>query len=167
MNTFLTVDPGDKTGWALFDDRYKRPRETGEIKVTPTMVRELKIEEKLKHQWAQFDNLIGYTNKDLDHVYIEGTRVYGGSQISMISAVRGDLINLTLMIGGYAAICNEHNVPFSIITASKWKGQLTKEATAAQVLHVTGEKYASEHITDAVGIGLHVLGLLPIGRGKK
>ena len=160
----LTVDPGNNTGWALFDIEDYIPKQVDYFSLSAIALKTWSVEQQLVNMWNKFMIVLNATEPD--RVIIEGTRVYSGSQKSMVSAVRGNLINLTMLLGGYASCCHARGIHFQILTASKWKGQMSKEATAAQVKHITGVTFLNEHITDAVGIGLSVMKLLPIGRAK-
>ena len=167
INTrLLTVDPGDHTGVAFWDALDILHPEVDSFQL-PKNIKMLSNEEQFCFMINMFRCvLIAYKP---DYVIIEGTQVYLSSSVSLMSAGRGDLIKLTTLIGGYCAMCHSLEIRFKVLTASKWKGQMSKSATFAQVNHITGGMFdmiRNEHTIDAVGIGLSHFGYLPIGRLK-
>lgn len=101
-------------------------------------------------------------------VLIEGTKVYDGL-VSQTSAKRGDLIVLSYLVGVYCAECDMMNIPFDVVTASEWKGQLSKEATEYRVRRINGgREYATEHSFDAVAMGYSLVpSVWRLGYGKR
>lgn len=92
-------------------------------------------------------------------VYLEGTQAYSSS-VSIAAIKKGSLFELSYLVGRYEQICADNNVDCKIINAPEWKGQMTKEATAAKIKILNGIIYSSDHITDAVGMGFGIMNML-------
>lgn len=156
---FLAVDPGDHTGWAFFDGSILPM--TGQI----TLSRSKAVvgqPAQLAYMWEKFSVLISELNPS--GVLIEAVEFWGGSAKSRAAASRQNLSKLAYLVGGYANICAAHGIEWALIPSRDWKGQMDDHAVAMRVARVNGAQYASEHITDAVGIGLHFAKLF--NRGK-
>lgn len=152
LRGFLTVDPGEHTGWAYWSGTNKPL--TGQIR--PAKTREL--EPGLIHHWGEFKALLASCRPCT--VIIEGVEIWEGSLVSMTSAKRGNLFKLAYLVGGYTQIANSKNIEVEIIPARRWKGQLTKDAVRSRVKRFNGQLYRTDHITDAVGIGVAIMGKL-------
>lgn len=155
----LAVDPGDHTGWAFFDGGLQPM--TGQI----TLSRSKSINgqpAQLASMWGRFGTLI--TELNPSGVLIEAVEFWGGSAKSRAAASRQNLSKLAYLVGGYSAICESYGIEWALIPSRDWKGQMDDHAVAMRVARVNGCQYASEHITDAVGIGLHFAKLF--NRGK-
>jgi len=148
----LTIDPGYSTGWALW--RNSRSPVTGQI--TLPRGRFHSLEEKLNYMWVEFELLL--TKKKPTQVLIEGVELWSSSVKSHTSGVRGDLFKLSYLVGGYANIANNYGAAFGLINFKEWGAQLTPEAVRSWVKRVIGKEYKSQHITDAVAMGLSFLG---------
>lgn len=159
MKKILTVDPGMNTAWAYWT--RKTLPVVGEFNVNDKFQNTLEL--KFQHLWFEFDLVVA--NKKPDLVIIEGVEVYFNA-ISLIAARKTKfseipaLFKLSYIIGGYLNICDNHNIHFEIVPFTRWGGQLTPEAVKAQVYQITKQHYDSEHIYDAVGIGLNYFGKL-------
>jgi len=121
-------------------------------------------EEQFASLWKKFKSVV--TGFNPRRVVIESVQVYASAH-SMMCATTGDLIKLTLIVGGYCNILDREGIKYELIPAVKWKGQLTKEATKVQVQLINGETYRSEHITDAVALGLYTAGYFPLKRRER
>jgi hypothetical protein len=154
LRNILTVDTGDNTAIAQWLG-HKFPF-VSDITCPVWKIKEQN--EQLKYMWLAFKNEL--TNIKICKVYLEGTNVYRNSLKSMTAATRGNLTKLDYLIGGYANICCQMNIDFEIITAQQWKGQMSKEATAAKVKLLNNKTYETEHITDAVAMGFGIMGML-------
>jgi|WetSurMetagenome_2_1015567.scaffolds.fasta_scaffold40621_8 hypothetical protein len=155
-----TIDPGINTGFALWDTVYferqqaKQPIDTYGINTYCNGK-----ENQLSDLGNKIYNLLDpYT---FDRIIIENTELWSGNLKSQTSIATGNLFLETLIIGEYFHYFTfNHNVQPKLIVAKKWKGQMSKDVTKRRVQMVTGKLYPSEHITDAVGIGLSLQGLL-------
>jgi len=92
--------------------------------------------------------------------YIESDEFWKGNLRSETSAGRGNLSLLAHIIGSYYGICFTLNIDCHFIKAREWKGQMSKEIVARRVQMAIGQMYSSSHITEAVGIGLALKGIL-------
>ena len=163
MKTFLTIDPGDNTGWSFWIDRQtqKKPIQTGMYSI-PKKIK--KVEDQFVYMWNEFDNLINHFKPD--KVYIEGVEVYPGSLKSKTASIKRSgqkipsLFKLAFLIGGYCDVCAYNGIEFEIINFSQWGGQLSANAVKVQVEHLLKQKYETQHIYDAVAMGLYIKKLL-------
>jgi len=142
----LTVDTGLTTAWAYWrgdafpwHDEFHCSRKF------------LTIAQRISFMSKKFDDVL--TVLQPKRVILEMVEFWEGSDKSRISAVRGDIFNLALLIGAYMSTALRHDATVDLLSAREWKGQLTKEATAYRVHCINGKFYRSEHITDAVGMG--------------
>lgn len=94
-----------------------------------------------------------------DHVVIEGQELWGGSAKSHASASTGALFKLTILTGRLIQIASDAGAITEILQPSKWKGQLSKEAVDERIKRELNKSYPN-HISDAVGMGLHLQGKL-------
>lgn len=84
------------------------------------------------------------------------------SATSMASAADGDLFKLTYLTGYLARVFQEftgHSNTSYLVKPGEWKGQLSKGAIDRRIKRAIGMQYGN-HIADAVGIGLQVMGVL-------
>lgn len=101
-------------------------------------------------------------NYEPTEVLMESPEVWGDSLISITSAKRGNLGWLYMLCGAFIQACNtmdgcrtgKDRCIARLVTANEWKGQLSKEATAKRLFTMTGVSYKSEHVADAVAMGV-------------
>lgn len=151
LNNVLTVDPGEFTAVAFW---------LGSIYPVTDQFNYSKIKgyvNQLNYMWDIFDNLLSKYPKK---VYFESTAFYEGNLKSTMAAKRGDLFKLTGLTHGYCALCNKYGIEWEPIQALQWKGQMSKEATANRIRMINGVTYKTDHVTDAVGIGFGIMGML-------
>lgn len=157
LNRVLTVDPGWNTGWAYWTRGSFHPS-TGILisKYTdPT--------DKLNDLSDQFGQLLTIQNPRF--VMMEGTSFWVESLKSQVSFSRGDAIYLTYLIGQYMRECYLQKKKFDLILAIDWKGQMDDKKVKKRVLRRNAVDYKQfhgqywPHVTDAVGIGLWMLGI--------
>jgi hypothetical protein len=96
------------------------------------------------------------------HAVIELPNLWSGSAKSMASATSGKLFTLTALCGAYAALLwNCWHIDIQFVKPQEWKGQLPKEIVERRVLRawpaVRG-KLITDHVADAVGMGLWLQG---------
>ncbi len=148
LNGILAIDPGDKTGWAFFNGSLTPV--TGQINLPRRKGLEA-WSDQLRFMSNCFFTLL------LEHgprlVVMEGVEFWSGSAKSRMAASRQNLFKLAYLVGSYARCCQAAEIPFEIVPARVWKGQMDKRAVALRVQRVNGETYPTTHITDAVGIG--------------
>lgn len=81
------------------------------------------------------------------------------SELGFTSARKGDLCKLSMSTGMIMeSLYKLYRIMPKLITAKKWKGQLPKKVVEKRIQKITGKVYPN-HICDAVGIGLHYLGV--------
>jgi len=147
-NNILTADTGENTGLAYWrGDLYP---EVHEFKVTN---RKATRETKLSDLWDKFHSYISNLLR-VDLCIMEMPELWGDDTKSLTATKRGNLFYLSLIVGGYAGICHAYRIPFQFVTAREWKGQHSKRVTASWIKNINGITYKSDHICDAVGIGL-------------
>lgn len=157
----LTVDTGMNTGYALWSAGLRLSLLTwGGFRAKGRTV-----EERLKSLLIQWCGVINkYSPR---YVYLEGQQFWAGNATSYASVASTDLFKLSYITGVYfgGAVLN---ASVKIINTTEWKGQLTKSATALRVRRALSN-YAwaaakmenqSEHIIDAIGMGLSLGGIL-------
>lgn len=151
----ISVDPGDHTGWAKWKgDLYPI---VGQINVSKA--KHIKMQEdELAHQWMHFSHLLDeYSPR---YVYIEGVEFWEGSFKSVTAAKRQNLSKLAYLVGGFANEARRRGIETRLLPARIWKGQMSNDVLKRKILRINGEDYASDHIDNAVGIGLSRMGLL-------
>ena len=153
ITTRATVDPGINTGIALWVDNNSIPLiESFSIQ---SGIGEMK---QLFFLCSQFQKVMArYRPKEC---YIESDEFWKGDLRSETSAARGNLALLSHIIGAYYGISCQLRIDCHFIKAREWKGQMNKDIVARRVEMAIGLKYTSSHITDAVGIGLALRGVL-------
>ena len=152
VRRLMTVDTGFSTGWAIWKNT-QRPI-TGQI--TLPRQRISKIEDRLAYMFQKFDELL--TAYRPTEIIIEGVELWGNSVKSQTSGVRGDLFKLAYLVGGYISIAERHGLQYGILNFKDWGGQLSPEAVQLWVKRVLNKSYKTQHITDAVAMGLSYFG---------
>lgn len=150
----LTVDPGfGGTGWAywLGNDQpiFGVIKERSKYKKAADELR-------LCLLFGEFDTLLKHYEPKL--VVLESMQLWSSLQ-SYASASKGDLFLLQTLVGGYCAISDNNRITFQLLTPMQWKGQLSKEALRSRIALINNASYP-DHAEDAVGIGLHLAGVL-------
>jgi hypothetical protein len=169
-----TVDPGfNGTGCALFKTLspgvISYPDDTSLIKPIAEIRARPKsnpnyYEELVINIAGQFSLLL--TQWDVRHVAIETPKLFGSSAVSHASAAGGDLFRLTYLVGWLA--CRGYNYtvePTILFTANEWKGEMGKEAVDRRICRAYERTYTKggmfkNHVSDAVGMGLALVGKL-------
>lgn len=158
LSKTLTVDTGWNTGCAYWVQGSLHP-ET-HILIAP---KDLDPIEKIRHLSIDFRSVLLMHEPRL--VYLEGTAFWEGSVKSEMAWKTEDLIYLSYLVGTYMNVCVRTKIDVSIITAQQWKGQMTDEQVRLRVARRNGMDYKDfygyrwPHVTDAVGIGLGVMGI--------
>lgn len=157
MKRILTIDPGFTTGWALWNDIHHPV--TGELKLNKK-IKYKNTEEKLNALCAAFQILLSVKQPTV--VYIEGVEVWGGSTRSLVAVKRrkedpiAPLFKLAYLVGGYCNVCGQYGKEFKILNFTDWGGQMTPEAVRLRVKRALKREYTSQHIYDAVAMGLSI-----------
>lgn len=151
----LSIDPGDHTGWSYWKgDLYPL---TGQINLSHR--KSIKIQEdELSWQWMNFSALIDKYKPA--YVYIEGVEFWEGSLKSTTAAKRQNLSKLSYLVGGFANEAVRRGIAVRIIPARIWKGQMSNDILKRKIYRINGQYYESDHIDNAVGIGMSRMGLL-------
>lgn len=92
------------------------------------------------------------------HVVVEGVSHWANLR-SMTAAAKGDLTNLSYIVGGILHDCTRRGITSETVDVRTWKGQLTTRALKAALMRILGRTF-HEHEREAVGVGLWKLGKL-------
>jgi hypothetical protein len=159
------VDPGViGTGIARWErwctDELHPP--TGTYQITPTM--------SSRARWEiRFHNMMDlFTNRLVSHipsvVVIESAGLWGQSARSTTAALQGDTFKLAYLIGAMLYASTMCGSIAMLIAPQDWKGQLSKKMVSNRIQAVlnVGSKsmWVREHVSDAVGMGLSLMGAL-------
>jgi crossover junction endodeoxyribonuclease RuvC len=151
---YLAVDPSSTVlGWALFDDEELRAWGTVDARKVP------------------YDHRFMYINQELLRVH----QAHGFADIACERAVRfkGKKIPaLEVAVISIRKWAEMRKIPIALYSPAEWKKSVTGSgnATKAAVAKVVCLVYprlpadASEHVTDAVGIGMHHWGIKKLER---
>jgi len=158
-NVFMTIDPGDNTGWAIWLD--KKLITSGVFKNKFHESDEVRLLQMHHHFYSVLHgfNLLRPYNT-IEVVYIEGVSIWAGSLKSITAATSGKLTRLFYLVGVYMTICWEQKARPEVILPQRWKGQMDKLAVKKRVKRAIDMEFKTDHETDAVGMGLHLLGKL-------
>jgi hypothetical protein len=163
--SLMTVDTGLHTGISFWSWGYENPNvmdlETYSVNVSRKDLTLYMKMDTLLSDWYSIlrSNSPGY-------VYLEGQEMWSQSAKSFASTAAGNLFTLSYITGAFAGYCIKDKIPFQIIPARKWKGQLSKQATELRVRSAlkfySDEELPlySDHIIDSIGMGLSLMGLL-------
>jgi len=140
--SLITIDPGESTGWAYFEDDIA-PKRTGCWQSKDDFV--------LQHN---FNKLINRFDPDI--VIMEDVQPMG---LRSMAAAK-NLNKLNRIIGRYQSECDAANLNYKMINVIKWKGTLKNKVLRKWIIEITGNDYHPVHTLCAVGIGLNERGLL-------
>lgn len=151
--SFITIDPGlnKHTGYAIFRT-FLEPHETGIIPVSS------------EHGWKIQSHLIA---KEINELLSKPVFCFDINEAFIEIPDRWDgkgsvenILKLSFLCGSiYHAMMKRLLIKVSLIKPREWKGQMNKQIVDKRIYKAIGKKY-SEHISDAVGIGLWVKGQL-------
>lgn len=154
LNNILTVDPGEHTGWAFWSGDLCPA--VGQINLSHS--KNIIIQEdELVYLWKRFTNLLTELRPKL--LYLEGVEFWEGSLKSVTAAKRQNLFKLSYLVGGYMQSAISAGIPTKLLPARVWKGQMSNQILKEKVYRINRQRYDSDHILNAVGIGLSRLGL--------
>lgn len=161
LKSTITVDPGWNSGWANWEGTLHP--QTGLI-VAPEMEDECErimfMYEKIKKVFSKYKPRT---------VYVEGTQFWAGSLKSEMSWKTEDNIYLSYLIGSYIIAARTLGIDAAIITAVQWKGQATDDQIRMRVARRNAMEYVDfyganwPHVTDAVAMGMSIMGILNKG----
>ena len=153
---WLCIDPGiTGTGFAVFQDKNPEP---------------IYVHDENKK--AEWDVQIAILARELDRIVTvwQVMKVYceypewQESGKGAAAAIKGDIFKLSSVVGAFMGVCAIRNIRFIPVNVSWWKGQVSKSNVVKRIRGILPESdwtYSeARHYTDAVGIGLYVLGLL-------
>lgn len=157
---FICIDPGIQTGLVLFSPEMKLPYYTNvfECKINITWEEKRWIVVDLIGQFfAYIREKSGTMGKFYEcPVYIEKP-TFESSNRGLAAARSENLYKLIWMFAGISNIIYAMGHPLKEVSVSSWKGQLSKQQVISRINKILGQKY-SNHIADAVGIGLYIKG---------
>ncbi|MHA1962465.1 MAG: hypothetical protein ACW99U_19865 [Candidatus Thorarchaeota archaeon] len=147
IKQLLTIDPGNSTGWAYWE-------KLKEDSLRPTLWGVFKGKD-----WRVRFKLLVSSLPDLESVWIEDQEMWSSDK-SQKAGRSGSLFKLAYRCGWYACQCwQSTGIEPQSIKPSVWKGQLSKPALQSRLTEVVGIEF-EDHIADAVGIGMHLIGKL-------
>jgi Holliday junction resolvasome RuvABC endonuclease subunit len=165
-SVWLSIDPGlGGTGYAIWETgtpsrHYKKALlYSGQVSCSigddSVVARASDIARELVYQIVQNISV----DETVSRAYVEEPAYMGGP-----TARRGDLVKLTLTAGIIVETVREKfKCPINMVRVIDWKGNAPKEIIAKRVCHLMGWSVDSvkkdNHKLDAVGIGLHCLGV--------
>ncbi len=146
---FITIDPGTHLGIAIWNYTDLAPIHAFELngnfrfKMLTGVIKAMSVEAP--------DSL---------RVYCENASLMKGSTKGIVTAESGALVKLAQSIGRIIQICEICEVPITLIPVMKWKGTLPKKVCEDRIRRILPDiaTKTSDHIIDAIGIGLHVKG---------
>jgi len=106
---------------------------------------------------VQFTQLLLQLTGKVTDAHIEYPALMVATGSGAASATRGDLVKLSVMVGRLAQCCHTNGVKYHFLPVNEWKGTMPKKVVDRRIKHRLGMKF-DEHISDAVGMGLHLKG---------
>lgn len=157
MPLLLSLDPGQHTGWALFEH-------TPNGRVLAVSIQTGKGSDWIERsmdlcRWLQEFLADRPSVKTL---YCELPMVFDGASGHM-AAVEQVPVKLAYLVGGYAGVALSLGRNFHPVSVHQWKGQASKEIVKNRIVAILGKQQCrgyKKDIWDAVGVGLWALGRL-------
>lgn len=150
----LFVDPGFNTAYCYWDLINSNK---GNYIVSQCSVIGKDVEIKFKNLWLYFRQMLD--KLEPEHIVFENVDFRSGSLKSVTSAKRGNLLNLDRLLGGYLCLTDYFNLKYSLYTAIQWKGNMNSSAVNSRIAYLTNKEFKSQHIADAFGLSLSVMGI--------
>jgi hypothetical protein len=160
----MLIDPGSSgTGWAIFDMPKARP----EVAPPPVMADGINSRTStwiMRMAQIAEDIPVFCRRYRVIFIVLEWPELWAGSEKSHASAASGKLLQLVAACG--AIIEAVHLKAEDLLVTNillmvprEWKGQLKKPVVDDRIARAIGLKYPN-HVSDTVGMGLAVMGLL-------
>lgn len=173
----VCIDPGvTGTGIAIFRVKQLKKRADGKPTRIPIIAEELPRMTKkwyrlrqddyqskwmAKVDWYAWQLRLAVANYNLTSAYMEFPEQWGASEKSQAAAQKGDLMKLAFLCGAFAnTLAYAWAVQTTLLFPRDWKGQMSKKVVAKRVRRAIHRVYESNHITEAVGMGIHLQGRL-------
>ena len=154
LNNVLTIDPGWKTGLAL----WKKGQPETILLLSDGVTRTEKLE-SLQKQFKSF-----MSKWPPKKVIMESVVFWANSARSQTSFSKDDAIYLAYLCGIYISECISLGIEFELVPVYKWKGQLQDSMVIERVeekLNLNLQRFYGQHkihVYDALGIGLWKMG---------
>jgi hypothetical protein len=161
-NLYLTIDPGLNTAIAIWTNN-NHLIDTVEFTINKYKhKKDMTIEHKLTLMRLFLSSKIGKYLNYINHVHIESVELWGGSSLSYMAGIRGDLFLLSYLVGIYFEFFISKQINTYLVSAHTWKGQLAYNALLIRVTNILklDENTYSEHAINALGLGLYTQGRL-------
>jgi hypothetical protein len=151
---FICIDPGlnGHTGYAIFNRGNNTPLNTG-------TVNQLRLKTNWNYEVLHIGNNLAQIGASCQEAFIEMPEFWSGSALSYASTAQGDLFKLAYLVGALAQALHNINVVTTLLHPREWKGNMKKEMIDRRIKFIINREYPN-HISDAVGIGLFVQGLI-------
>jgi hypothetical protein len=146
---FITIDPGTHLGIAVWNYTDK----------APIHAFELNGDRRFKMLTGIIKGMSSEAPDSL-RVYCENASLMKGSTKGVVTAESGALVKLAQSIGRIIQICEMYEVHITLVPVMKWKGTLPKNVCEDRIRRILPDiaKKTSNHVIDAIGIGLHIKG---------
>jgi hypothetical protein len=152
---FLTIDPGINIGIAGFFPEIESPVLTNVILPPDSGSWELRSQLVL----FKFEYELNKYKDTYKVAYVEYPQYMENGSAGKNAARSGGLVKLCANWGVICYILRKAAIQVRDVEIGKWKGQLDKNKIDARIERRLKVKFPN-HVADAVGIGLHLKGLL-------
>lgn len=146
---FISIDPGQNIGLACWESRsvvYTHCFQSNSH--TNWLERSNSVHEKLR-EFLKFKQYYG-------HIYCEQPKFWQ-SYLGLSAARHDSFAKLCFSYGRIMQIAHQYAFKFHEVPIADWKGQLPKSLVKQRVENYFSQEFP-DHVTDAVGIGLYILG---------
>jgi len=161
----LTVDPGlGGTGLAFWKDFTVWESEGVR---PPDSVHSLRTGRQDSHWWdrcirlSKSFELIMRRYRWPGLVVVEGQELWSSSGTSQASVGKGDMFKTAYLVGMIGHTVHGGRCICRLVPPSQWKGQLSKQAVVKRIkrrLPDVEDACLADHVSDAVGLGLFLMG---------
>jgi hypothetical protein len=158
MSLWASVDPGLKTGLAVWDDKARSPKFLKSISLPGYeknwYCHARDTAEEVRY-WLCAEAV--YEGDCPDRVFIEAPAYHPSLAGQAVAA--GSLVKLSIYVGMLAGVCEESDISVTLVPIRQWKGNAPKSVTNKRTMAELGSRYLareSQDVLDAVGLGLWV-----------
>ena len=148
--SWASVDPGETgTGVALWSG----------VKKVPVAFFPLRCKNQKEYMYHIKKIFVEY---EVKYCVIEEATYFQGSLKGEVSTKSGSTFKLSRFIGALQMMCDFLYITHELVLPMTWKGQLPKTVTIKRIQELLPNIELSEkedHVYDAIGIGLHKLGV--------